>query len=109
MKNIPLCTHIKDDGIRCGSPARRGHDLCYFHDRAYRHHSIARDAACKLIPVLKNDRDIRVATTNVLRAIRQGIFKPEDVKALLYGLQIARSALPPRRGRRRQDRWTLMH
>ena len=104
MTNVPLCTHIKDDGVRCGSPARRNHTLCFFHDRAYRRHSIPPSAACKLIPVLKNDRDISVATTNVLRAIREGIFKPEDIKSLFYGLQIACSALPPRRGRRRDYR-----
>jgi len=27
----PICTHIKSDGIRCGSPAMRGHSRCYFH------------------------------------------------------------------------------
>ncbi len=26
-----ICTHIKSDGIRCGSPAMRGHSRCYFH------------------------------------------------------------------------------
>ncbi len=28
---ISICTHIKSDGIRCGSPAMRGHSRCYFH------------------------------------------------------------------------------
>jgi hypothetical protein len=35
--NIPQCQHIKLNGVRCGSPALRGKDLCYFHNRHERH------------------------------------------------------------------------
>lgn len=28
---IKICTHIKFDGVRCGSPAMRGNSRCYFH------------------------------------------------------------------------------
>jgi hypothetical protein len=30
---LPLCTHIKVTGHRCGSPALRKQLLCYFHAR----------------------------------------------------------------------------
>ena len=30
---VPLCTHIKSDGHRCGSPALRGGQFCFFHAR----------------------------------------------------------------------------
>ncbi len=30
---IPLCCHLKQDGMSCGSPALRGKKLCYFHQR----------------------------------------------------------------------------
>src|SRR5277367_5064410 len=30
---VPLCTHIKSDGHRCGSPALRGSQFCFFHAR----------------------------------------------------------------------------
>ena len=28
---VPVCTHIKTDGTRCGSPAVAGTELCYHH------------------------------------------------------------------------------
>lgn len=30
-ESVPLCTHIKTDGVRCGSPAVSGTALCYHH------------------------------------------------------------------------------
>ena len=99
---IPICKHIKDDGVRCGSPAVRGRVLCYHHDLVYRGHRIAQNASCNLIPELKTHRDIRVAVTNVMRAERDGLFTTETVAAMLWGFQIARSLLPkPRRKRGR--------
>ena len=47
----------------------------------------------------KNERDIRMATTNLLRALRGGQLAAADLRAILYGLQVARSVLPVRKGR----------
>ena len=35
-KNIRVCTHIKVNGVPCGSPALRGEIFCYFHQRMIR-------------------------------------------------------------------------
>ena len=99
---IPICEHIKDDGNRCGSPALRRRKLCYFHDKEYRRHRIPKTAACYLIRSVSTDRDIRAATASVLRAARQGLFTAQDLKTMLYGLQVARSVLPAPRGRKRR-------
>lgn len=104
MPTVRICEHIKDDGVRCGSPALRGHQLCFFHDREYRRHRIPANAGCKIVPVLKNERDIRIATTNVLRALRDGLLAPADLKAFLYGLQVARSTLSVHQGRNRRPK-----
>ena len=96
MKNvpiIPICEHIKDNGIRCGTPALRGRTLCYHHDRLFRRHRIANSAACIQVPSLTTERNIRRATTNVLRACRDGQLPPEVANTMLYGFQIARSLL----------------
>ena len=29
--DVPLCQHVKPDGVRCGTPAIRGHKYCYQH------------------------------------------------------------------------------
>ncbi|HYL13004.1 MAG TPA: hypothetical protein VEV41_08205 [Terriglobales bacterium] len=39
MVSFPICEHIKNDGIRCGSPALRGRSFCYFHKRWRETHS----------------------------------------------------------------------
>src|SRR5271169_3381440 len=36
MSNPKDCTHIKVTGVRCGSPALRGEQFCYFHQRMLR-------------------------------------------------------------------------
>ena len=66
------------------------------HDLEYRRHRIPKTAACNLVPVLKNERDIRCATTNVLRLARNGLLTAKEFKLMLYGLQVARSTLPTR-------------
>ena len=35
---IPLCRHIKTNGIRCQSAALSGESFCYFHERLHRDH-----------------------------------------------------------------------
>lgn len=30
-ESVPLCTHVKTNGVRCGSPAVSGTALCYHH------------------------------------------------------------------------------
>jgi len=101
---IPICKHIKDDGVRCGTPALRGRVLCYHHDLVYRRHRIPKNAGCKLVPSIKSHRDIRAAIKNVLRAELDGMFTSEEVAAMLWGFQIAQSLLPkPRRKRIRNQ------
>ena len=34
--NVKVCTHLKVTGVRCGSPALRGEQFCYFHERMTR-------------------------------------------------------------------------
>lgn len=99
---IPICEHIKDDGARCGSPALRGQTLCYYHDRDYRRHRIPPHAGCHLVPRLNTDRQIRAATRNAIRACSNGQLDKGDLKAFLYGFQVARSLLPKPQRRRKK-------
>jgi hypothetical protein len=32
LQHAPRCQHIRMNGRRCGSPALRGENYCYFHD-----------------------------------------------------------------------------
>ena len=35
---IPICRHLKTNGLRCQSPALKGEPFCYFHARLHKHH-----------------------------------------------------------------------
>ncbi|HKO20755.1 MAG TPA: hypothetical protein VJU82_17910 [Acidobacteriaceae bacterium] len=35
---IPICRHLKTNGLRCQSPALNGEPFCYFHVRLHKHH-----------------------------------------------------------------------
>jgi hypothetical protein len=36
QSKVKICMHIKVTGVRCGSPALRGEQFCYFHQRMIR-------------------------------------------------------------------------
>ena len=101
---ISQCQHIKDDGIRCGSPALRGKDLCYFHHRRARRHPAF------YIPPLTDRASIHVVLMEVMRAAFAGRMDDERLRTLLYALQVAISNLPNRRpapGQNAETTWPL--
>ena len=80
---IPLCHHIKDNGVRCGSPALRGKALCYFHLRQRR----LRPA--RYIPILEDKHSIQFAATQIVRAVLEDKVDAERLRLMLYALQVA--------------------
>ena len=87
LATIPQCQHIKHDGIRCGSPALRGKDLCYFHQRQAR-----RLPPC-YVPPLTDRASIQTVLSQLMRAAFAGQIEDERLRAMLYALQIAISNL----------------
>ena len=83
LPNIPQCHHIKDDGVRCGSPALRGKDLCYFHLRQLRQRPRLH------LPLLEDRPSIQFAVTQVLRAVLEDKMDNQRLRLLLYALQVA--------------------
>ena len=99
-----LCRHIKANRSKCKSPALRGQDFCYFHDRHHRRHTGTRRAnsssdapANKPVPLDDiEDRDsVQIALSTVINALAMGRLDTRRATALLYGLQLATSHLHP--------------
>ena len=94
-----LCRHIRTNGTRCGSPALRDKDYCFFHSRLAQHHTGFRHTAetrgylipgqhIQLNPL--EDRDsIQVALSVVINALATGQLDIKRATAILYGLQLA--------------------
>ena len=96
MYCVPLCQHIKSDGIRCASPAMRGHNLCYFHSRTVRpaRRRLRRNALIDLrrstgidLPALDTPDAIVAAIEEIMHAVVEKRVELGRARALLYGLQ----------------------
>jgi hypothetical protein len=86
---IPQCEHIRLSGQRCGSPALRGENHCYFHDYTfnprYRFHGS--------IPLPEDAASIQVGITRVIRMLEALPESPRNCALMLYALQTASSNL----------------
>lgn len=92
------CRHIFTDGHRCGSPCLRKENFCYFHHATRKvvsdpHHRILRKTHIEL-PVPEDRAALLLAIGEVLQCIATKAIDRKDAGLLLYGLQIANSALP---------------
>ena len=89
---VPRCQHIKADNRQCGSPALRGRRYCFFHDRT----ADGRKRKGPIqVPVLEDSRSIQMALTRVCRGVIDGSLDPKRGTTLLYGLQVAATAIKP--------------
>ena len=107
IPTCPLCEHIKNDGTRCGTPARRGRHFCYTHDRVHRGHQIAVNHSCRTIPPFTNARNIRVAANTIIRDLRDGRIDPATARVMAYALQVANNTL--KQAARIDDVWRAVN
>ena len=98
--SCPTCGHRKPDGVPCGSPALRGKQFCYFHqrdlDRGHQRARIRRRAEnLKLhFPPLETLTDVRVALFDVVDALAANCIEPQRAGALLFALAAGVAASP---------------
>lgn len=84
------CTHIKADGIRCGSPALRGRSLCYFHHHPPDHRP-KRQVRAVDVRFPEDATAVQVSLYNVMVAIIDRRIGERRASQLLWALQIASS------------------
>jgi hypothetical protein len=100
MSNFPgeRCQHIKMNGQRCGSPALRNQEFCYFHDRCCPvtvdvSTSAQYPAAPFFLPVLEDATSIQATITQVCKNLLHHRLDPKKAGILLYAMQVASSNL----------------
>ena len=97
--SVPTCSHLKPDGIPCGSPALRGKKLCYFHQRDHKRQQYAAgvirraDVLGPRLPRMKSLADVQAALGEVLTALAAGRVPHQRAGRILYDLQQAGVAL----------------
>lgn len=89
---VAICAHIKDDGIRCGTPAVKGRNFCYYHCRV--HHPGARMATRQYrSPVPDSVTSLQVALAHTMQALATGDLKPKEANSMLYSVNLATNLL----------------
>jgi len=88
-KNIRVCTHIKVNGVPCGSPALHGEVFCYFHQRMIR--GVRTPAKSRLHPIalIENEEGIQASLMEVINALVRNTIDFSRAQLILRALHIA--------------------
>jgi hypothetical protein len=88
-KNIRTCTHIKVNGVRCGSPSLRSEVFCYFHQRMIR--GVATPPKSRLHPIalIEDEEGIQASLMEVINALVRNTIDFKRAQLILRALNIA--------------------
>jgi len=82
------CSHIKDDGVRCGSPAMKKHMFCFYHTRLYQHAVLPGDEDYRM-PLLDSPQSIHLMAVHILRSYLAGAIDHTQMADINATLRIA--------------------
>ena len=87
--NTRLCTHIKVNGVRCGSPSLRKEVFCYFHQRMIR--GVRTPPKSRLHPIanFENAEAIQASLMEVVNALVRNQIDVPRARLVLRALSIA--------------------
>ena len=89
MPNIKSCTHIKVTGVRCGSPALRGEQFCYFHQRMMRGVQTPPNARLHAVALIEDEEAIQASLMEVINALARNTIDLHRAQLILRALSIA--------------------
>ena len=89
MPNVKNCTHIRVTGVRCGSPALRGEQFCYFHQRMIR--TVKGPPASRVhhAALLEDEESIQASLMEVVNALLRGSIEIKRAELILRALNTA--------------------
>ncbi len=87
--SVRVCTHIKVTGVRCGSPALRGEQFCYFHQRMVRGVATPPNARLHPIALIESEEAIQSSLMEVINALARNSIDLRRAELLLRALHIA--------------------
>jgi hypothetical protein len=92
---IRRCRHVKTNGTQCGSPAVKGKELCFYHERnrpqpveLYMDGERYCDSQI-VLPVFEDAHSIQTVIRQVVQLMLTRRIERKDAGLLLYALQIA--------------------
>ena len=87
--SVKVCTHIKVTGVRCGSPALRGEQFCYFHQRMVRGVATPPNARLHPIALIENEEAIQASLMEVINALARNTIDLKRAELILRALEPA--------------------
>jgi hypothetical protein len=88
-KNVRDCQHIKVTGVQCGSPAMRGEQFCYFHQRMLRGVKTPPSARLHPIAQLEDEESIQSSLMEVINALVRNHIDLRRADLIIKALHIA--------------------
>ena len=89
MSQNGTCTHIKVTGVRCGSPALKGEQFCYFHQNAHRGVRRPKESRLHPIALIEDEESIQYALMEVMNALMRNNIDLKRAALILRALHIA--------------------
>ena len=86
-RQSPRCHHVRQNGVRCGSPAMHGQPYCYIHDR------MMNRMPAPQFPPLEDGNAVQCAIMQVLEGLAGGSIEIKMANSMLYALQTAAANL----------------
>ncbi len=88
-QNIRVCTHIKVNGVPCGSPALHGEVFCYFHQRMIRGVRTPTKSRLHPIALIENEEGIQASLMEIINALVRNTIDFRRAQLVLRALHIA--------------------
>ena len=97
---VPVCRHIRANGLQCQAIALKSSVFCYFHHRLHRTHriyrntiaghpSLERQGAIFDLGTLEDSTAIQIAISKTVNAIATNMIDLKHGRTILYGLHLA--------------------
>jgi hypothetical protein len=100
--SCPTCHHLHPTGNRCGSPALRGEQFCFFHHPTRRPPSRTLPSRTPFeLPAIADAEDLQITLSEIIRRLADNTLDTKRASLLLITLQMAKTNLaaityPPR-------------
>jgi hypothetical protein len=89
LQSAPRCTYIRITGHACKSPALKGKNFCYLHERVIRGVAMPIDSRIDPMFILENRESIQYAIMEIMDAVASGAMEHKTASLLLRALNIA--------------------
>jgi hypothetical protein len=92
--SCPACHHVHPTGRRCGSPALRGEQFCFYHHPTRRPPTRTPSRTPFHVPAIADAETLQMALSEVIRRLADHTLDTRRASLLLITLQMAKANLP---------------